>query len=186
MRSTPWPNETLRTVNDARVPPRWMPITTPSKIWMRSLSPSRTFTWTFTVSPARIAGRWASCGCSMRSIAPMSKLLQDVSFFFVQFRVRQQFRPPFERAAQRLALTPPPDLGMIPRQQHVRYANGLVAQRPHFSRARELREIEQPARERILRHRLLVADHARHEPRDRVEHDERRQFAAGQHVVTDR
>ena len=30
MRSTPWPNDTLRTVNDARVPPRCTPMTTPS------------------------------------------------------------------------------------------------------------------------------------------------------------
>ena len=36
IRSTPWPNDTLRTVNDARVPPRCWPMTTPSKIWMRS------------------------------------------------------------------------------------------------------------------------------------------------------
>src|SRR5262245_51215163 len=78
MRSTPWPNDTLRTVNDARVPPRCSPITTPSKIWMRSLSPSRTRTCTRTVSPDRIAGRSASCVFSTSSIAlialPPSKL----------------------------------------------------------------------------------------------------------------
>ena len=51
MRSTPWPNDTLRTVNVARVPPRCMPMTMPSNTWMRSLSPSRTFTCTRTVSP---------------------------------------------------------------------------------------------------------------------------------------
>ena len=44
MRSTPWPNDTLRTVKDARTPPRCMPITMPSYTWMRSLSPSRTLT----------------------------------------------------------------------------------------------------------------------------------------------
>ena len=57
MRSTPWPNDTLRTVNVARAPPRCMPITMPSNTWMRSLSPSRTFTCTRTVSPGLIAGR---------------------------------------------------------------------------------------------------------------------------------
>ena len=40
MRSTPTPYETLRTVNEARDPPRCWPITTPSKICTRSLSPS--------------------------------------------------------------------------------------------------------------------------------------------------
>src|SRR5215470_19303871 len=119
MRSTPWPNETLRTVNDARVPPRCMPMTTPSKIWMRSLSPSRTRTWTLTVSPAFIAGRSASCDFSTSSIAPMSQLLQYLQLFFVQSRLGQQIRPPFERAGQRLALPPPPNLRVVPRQQHV-------------------------------------------------------------------
>ena len=64
MRSTPWPNDTLRTVNEARVPPRCMPMTMPSKIWMRSLSPSRTFTCTRTVSPDFIAGRSVICDFS--------------------------------------------------------------------------------------------------------------------------
>ena len=64
MRSTPWPNDTLRTVNVARAPPRCMPITMPSNTWMRSLSPSRTFTWTRTVSPGLIAGRW----CQLRAL----------------------------------------------------------------------------------------------------------------------
>ena len=61
MRSTPWPNDTLRTVNVARVPPRCMPMTMPSNTWMRSLSPSRTFTCTRTVSPGLIAGRSQRC-----------------------------------------------------------------------------------------------------------------------------
>src|SRR5688572_4929950 len=69
IRSTPCPNETLRTVNDERAPPRCSPITIPSKIWMRSLSPSRTLTWTRTVSPDFIAGRSASCDFSTSSIA---------------------------------------------------------------------------------------------------------------------
>ncbi len=51
MRSTPCPNDTLRTVNEARAPPRCIPMTMPSKIWMRSLSPSRTFTCTARCRP---------------------------------------------------------------------------------------------------------------------------------------
>src|SRR4029453_13578257 len=72
MRSTPWPKETLRTVNDARRPPRCMPITMPSKIWMRSLSPSRTFTCTRTVSPDFMSGRSVNCDFSTASIAFMT------------------------------------------------------------------------------------------------------------------
>src|SRR5262245_19369914 len=147
MRSTPWPKETLRTVNDARVPPRWRPITTPSKIWMRSLSPSRTFTCTLTVSPAFIAGRSASCDFSTNSIAPMSKLLQDLSFFIVQTCIGQQIRPPLERACQGGALPPAPNLRVIARQQNLRHAQVGNLRRP-----RELRKVEQPAAERILRH----------------------------------
>src|SRR5262249_41731288 len=72
IRSTPWPNDTLRTVNVARAPPRCIPITMPSNTWMRSLSPSRTFTCTFTVSPGLIAGRLASCPRSTVSTAFMT------------------------------------------------------------------------------------------------------------------
>src|SRR5712691_9211067 len=122
MRSTPCPNDTLRTVNDARVPPRCSPITTPSKIWMRSLSPSRTFTCTRTVSPALIAGRSASCVFSTSSIAPISrsfKLSQQRGFLFVEDRAVQQIGTPRQRAAQRLALAPAANLRVVARQQHV-------------------------------------------------------------------
>src|SRR6476619_2044340 len=123
MRSTPWPNDTLRTVNEARVPPRCWPITTPSKIWMRSLSPSRTFTCTRTVSPDFIAGRSVSCGFSTSSIAPIIPSVLQFSkylpLFVVQHRVRQEVGPPCQRPADRLSLPPAPDLRVISRQQHV-------------------------------------------------------------------
>src|SRR5688572_20120365 len=120
---------------------------------MRSLSPSRTFTCTRTVSPDFIAGRPASCDCSTSSMAPIStppaapsgplcdtltgtslvrpsatgllgpalflvlrdELAQNRFFLVVQSRVRQQIRPLRERSRDRLALAPPPDLGMVPR-----------------------------------------------------------------------
>src|SRR6185436_8835573 len=56
MRSTPMPPETLRTVNIWREPPPLREMTMPWKIWMRSLSPSLTFTWTLTVSPGAKLG----------------------------------------------------------------------------------------------------------------------------------
>src|SRR3954449_8579414 len=121
MRSTPCPNETLRTVKDARVPPRCMPMTTPSNTWMRSLSPSRTLTCTLTVSPDFIAGRSANCDFSTNSIALMTRsfdLSQQLHFFVVQTRPGQQIRPPRQRPAQRLALAPLLDLGMVARHQH--------------------------------------------------------------------
>src|SRR5438067_2183913 len=132
-RSTPWPNDTLRTVNDARVPPRWTPMTTPSKIWMRSLSPSRTFTWTRTVSPDFIAGRSANCDFSTSSIAPMIPRLsflqlcgpavlqfsQNLFLFFVQNRAVQQVRPPLDRPCHRLPLPPATDFGVVSRKQDV-------------------------------------------------------------------
>src|ERR1700704_327980 len=122
MRSTPCPNDTLRTVNDARVPPRCRPMTIPSKIWIRSLSPSRTFTCTRTVSPDLIAGRSVSCDFSTSSIAPMAcsfKLAQDFLLFFVQSRARQEVGAPVERPAQRFPLPPATDFGVVARQQHV-------------------------------------------------------------------
>src|SRR5437762_13134843 len=119
MRSTPWPNETFRTVKDARVPPRCRPITTPSKICVRSLSPSRTFTCTRTVSPAFIAGRSVNWGFSTSSIALMSQLLQNGFLFVVQARSGQQVGAPIERPRQRLALAPPPNLAVVARQQHL-------------------------------------------------------------------
>src|SRR5215813_14812508 len=89
---------------------------------MRSLSPSRTFTCTRTVSPAFIAGRSASCDFSTSSIAPITrsfKLSQQLQFFFVQNRIVQQIRPSIQRPAQRLALAPAADLRVVPGQQHV-------------------------------------------------------------------
>ena len=187
MRSTPWPNDTLRTVNDARAPPRCMPMTMPSKIWMRSLSPSRTFTCTRTVSPDFMAGRVVSCDFSTSSIAlivlsPVPSESRPASPLLVVERRRvQQLRTPLKRPPQRRHLPPPPNLLVVPRQQHV--GHFLPGE---LRRARVVRVIEQPARKRVLFHRPDVADHARHQPADRVDHDQRRQLAAAQHVIANR
>src|SRR5262245_62965498 len=129
---------------------------------MRSLSPSRTFTCTRTVSPALIAGRSASCDFSTSSIAPISrsfKLSQQLQFFFVQDRNIQEIRPSIEGAAQRLPLPPPANLRMVPGQQHLRdleHALTLGQGRRaanvdrDLRRPRVLRKVEQAAAERIL------------------------------------
>src|SRR5712692_883649 len=166
MRSTPCPNDTLRTVKDARVPPRCRPMTTPSKIWMRSLSPSRTLTCTLTVSPDFIAGRSVSCDCSTSSMTPMfhgsftqvdrsallpdsvtpgDELAQDLAFLFVQLGGRQEIRAPRQRPRHGLAFAPPPNLGVIARQQHI----GHLQRRSAHSTYRQflgpcvLREVQQ-------------------------------------------
>src|SRR5688500_6601534 len=197
MRSTPWPNDTLRTVNVARAPPRCIPITMPSKTWMRSLSPSRTFTWTRTVSPARMSGRFVRCVCSIVSIAFITVLLgrpwrppvfevfpprvQPLAIRRVQVGAGQQIRPPRQRAAQPFAPPPFVDLGMMPREEHLRHRLAAPHRRPGV-----VRVIEQPAAERIRRHRRRVPDYAGHEPHHRVEHDQRGQLAARQPVIADR
>src|SRR4051812_45957442 len=203
MRSTPWPNDTLRTVNDARVPPRCTPITTPSKTWMRSLSPSRTFTCTRTVSPDFIAGRSINCAFSTNSSALMAdsqnwstsrwtlrtvgpefhrlQLRQYRPLFVVERRGFEQLRPSRQRPRDRLPLAPSPDLRMVPGHQHLGHPL-----RSHRGGSSVVRKIEQAAAERILRHGLIVADNTWHEPRDRIDDDERGQLASAQHVVANR
>src|SRR6201999_4370312 len=56
VRSTPTPNEILRTVKVSRMPPFWRRITTPWNTWTRSREPSMTRTWTFRLSPGRKSG----------------------------------------------------------------------------------------------------------------------------------
>src|SRR6185503_8655259 len=126
MRSTPWPNEILRTVNDARAPPRCMPMTTPSNTCTRSLSPSRTFTCTRTVSPDFIAGRSVICDLSTISIAPMgdsllrfNQLAQDFLLFDIQFGAGQQIGPPHQRQFNRLPLSPLANLPVMAGYQHI-------------------------------------------------------------------
>src|SRR4051794_12482193 len=200
MRSTPWPNDTLRTVNDARVPPRCMPITTPSKIWMRSLSPSRTFTWTRTVSPDFIAGRSVNCVFSTSSMALMFLLLQlpqNSPFFIVERRCIQQVGPQRQCARDRFPFAPAPNRGVVSRQQHLGYppplrrdAPGAVrrvaGRRVDLGRTRVLGKVQQPPVERIVHHRLLIPHHSWNEPGDRIDNHQRRHFSAAQHVIPDR
>ena len=56
IRSTPIPNDTLRTVIALFTPLPFIAITMPSKTWILSLLPSVTLTLTFTVSPDAILG----------------------------------------------------------------------------------------------------------------------------------
>src|SRR5229473_6851113 len=93
---------------------------------MRSLSPSRTFTCTRTVSPAFICGRSVSCVFSTISIAPMGgsllafhQLSQDLLLFHIQLGSGQQLRTFAQRELQRAPLPPPPDFPVVPGYQDV-------------------------------------------------------------------
>src|SRR3954453_16174577 len=69
VRSTPTPNDCLRTVNVSREPAPCRLITMPSKTWIRRRWPSITWKCTRTVSPALNCGRFGrSWRCSMDSM----------------------------------------------------------------------------------------------------------------------
>src|SRR5690242_372198 len=69
VRSTPTPNDCLRTVNVSRTPAPWRLSTIPSKTCTRRRWPSITWKCTRTVSPALNGGRFVrSWRCSMLSI----------------------------------------------------------------------------------------------------------------------
>ena len=86
-----------------------------------------------------------------------------------------------QRQLNRLPLPPLANLAVMARDQHV--GNFPV---PELRRPRVVRIVEQPARKRIAGDRIFVADDTRNQPRHRVDDDERRQFAAAEHVVADR
>ena len=68
MRSTPTPNDCLRTVNVSLAPAPRRAITTPSNTWVRRRVPSTTWKWTRTRSPGANRGIRLSWRCSMLSM----------------------------------------------------------------------------------------------------------------------
>src|SRR4029079_14976449 len=66
VRSTPTPNDCLRTVNVSRTPAPWRLSTIPSKTCTRRRWPSITWKWTRTVSPALQGGRFVRSWCCSR------------------------------------------------------------------------------------------------------------------------
>src|SRR3990170_534320 len=185
-----------RTVNEALTPSPRLRITTPSKTWIRSFSPSTTLTDTRTVSPGtRPARSFFSCPASTMRIACMIRgsLLEIVLgrpalaeprhpllLFRREVRRLQQIPPTLPRPPDGHDALPPLDPGVIARAQHFR--NGAA---PEHLWARVLRMLEQAPRERIPRGRPLVAQGAGQKPRHRFAYDQRRRLAARQHVVAD-
>src|SRR5216683_7344348 len=85
-------------------------------------------------------------------------------------------------AFERLGFAPRADLRMIAAQEDLRHPHSAELLRP-----RVMRIFEQTARaERLLAKRFRVADHARYQPRDRLDHDHRGKLAAAQHVIANR
>src|SRR5438094_4584099 len=197
MRSTPTPYDTLRTVNVELSWPRFRRMTTPSKIWMRSLSPSLIFVCTRTVSPTRNAGTWPRASgltffCSTSSIAfarifaPLLRTcLCRVSYCSLKTKESSSFFSLEEpqvlgRQAQLLEQV---GAALLRAQERLAPAPsrdaGVVPaeQRLRYPRAAELGRpgVLRPLQhhlpgERLALGALLVAQHARHEPGCGLDH----------------
>src|SRR5688572_4535339 len=164
VRSTPSPEEILRTMNDEFRPRLRLAITMPSKAWTRLRSPSTTLTLTMTVSPGEKSGtlraRRLISSCSivrMRSISLAPVLLleffQQFSFVFAQPARGDQLGAPQPGPSQRLLQAPAPDVLMVPGQQDL----GNPCAGINF-RTRVLRAIEQAVGERLLQRRIGIAE----------------------------
>ena len=126
MRSTPWPNDTLRTVKDARVPAAVHPDDDAFENLDALFIAFANLDVHAHVSPD--FGRpLVSCDFSTNSIALIpdsfgalgDELAQNALLFFVQRRFAQQLRPTRQRAAQRLAFAPAANISVVARQQDV-------------------------------------------------------------------
>src|SRR5438309_822527 len=201
MRSTPTPYDTLRTVKVVMACARLRRMTTPSKIWMRSLSPSLILVCTLTVSPTRKSGmarRFSAFTfrCSTNSIAfariclaPSRNGPLGVPFFARSVKFHQQFPvfigqlvpleqvgPLAARAEQRLPAAPAGDGGVVSAQELSGHA--LAAE---FRRPRVVRRFQEAlALERFAARAVFVAQHARQQARHRVDDGQRREFTAGE------
>src|SRR5438270_8698729 len=205
MRSTPTPYETLRTVKVELRCPRFLRMTTPSKIWMRSLWPSLIFVCTRTVSPTRNAGTWfrasgftffssTSSIAFARIFAPLLRTcLCRVSYCSLKTKESSSFfsleQPQvLGREAQLLEQVGAP----FPRAQErlppapARDAGVVPAEQglrdpgtAELRRPGVLRSLQHHlAGERLVRRALLVAQDAWQEPRHRLDHRHGRDLAS--------
>src|SRR5437660_169657 len=210
MRSTPTPYDTLRTVKVELRCPRFLRMTTPSKIWMRSLSPSLIFVCTRTVSPTRNAGTWPRASgltffCSTSSIAfarifaPLLRTcLCRVSYCSLKTKESSSFfsleQPQIlGRETQLLEQVRAP----FPRAQQglppapARDAGVVPAEQrrrdaraAEFGRSGVLRPLQHHlARERLAGGALLVPQDAGDQPRDRLDHRQRGDLASLQDEI---
>src|SRR5581483_5081155 len=208
VRSTPTPYETRRTVKVARAPSPRRRMTTPSKIWTRSFSPSMTFTCTRTVSPGANAvrsrsrlsipasttaiaslpipvssvPRWrARASRALRCQLLSRQLVQPGPLLAGERHPLEEVGPALERAAERLAAPPAGDPAVVPRQEDLG-----DRQPPEVGGPGVLGVVEPPGRERLVGRPGRIAEDAGQQADHRVHDDQRGQLAAGQHVVPDR
>src|SRR3990172_6973326 len=151
-----------RTVKEAPLPPPRLRITTPSNACSRSFSPSMTLTQTLTVSPGRKPPRsfLSSPASTMRiaSIIGSLPLVHEVRWhsalaepigplllFRRQIGRLEQLGPALPCPPDGHQAPPAGDPAVVPGEQDLRHLPVVE----HF-RPRELRVLEQPARERVL------------------------------------
>src|SRR4051794_10265753 len=205
VRSTPTPKLTFRTVNVSRTPPPCRRMTTPWKTWMRSRLPSRTRTWTLTVSPGRNSGtslrREAasieSRVCMVTVLAPERAQARSMCFGrrlstvpqqagqWKNSRSAEQVRPVLLGAPQRLLAPPPLDRRVVAGDEHAGHLQPTPARRPRVGRRLQEGATVGTLRERLLDHRRRVAHEAGKQPSDGLDDDERRDLSAGEHVVAE-
>src|SRR3954466_3850497 len=169
-------------------------MTTPSKIWMRSLSPSLILVCTLTVSPTRNSGTWPRTSgftfrCSTSSIA-FARIFVPSSLDYrspknqssSSLLLPEEIRAPLARARERLLLAPARDPRVIAGQEYIGYL-----QPAELRRAGVLRPLEQAlAGEALALCGELVPQHTREQPRHRVHNRQRSDLPAREHEIAQR
>ncbi|EGE57287.1 hypothetical protein RHECNPAF_4460059 [Rhizobium etli CNPAF512] len=103
------------------------------------------------------------------------------SAVFLGFSLLEEIRPPLPRQLHRLLVAPLFDGAVVARCQDGRNFPAFPLLRPRI-----MRMFQQSAFKAFMQAGKIVAHHAGQDADDRIEHDQRRRLAAGQHVVTDR
>src|SRR5262245_13438028 len=93
----------------------------------------------------------------------------------------EEIGPAGERHLERLLPAPARDGGMVTAEENVRDSHAAKV-----LRARVLRMLEQTVGEGIVLRRARVPERAGEQPNDGVDHHERGELAAAEHVVADR
>src|SRR6266567_4579915 len=135
----------------ARASPRRCAMTTPSKIWMRSLSPSLILVCTRTESPALNSGMsFRTYFCSMTAMALRSMIrsplqlvvsgLDEPEVIFCRPEPLEEVGPFLTGGAQRFAPPPPLDAPVISREEDLRNLHPPVLRGPGV-----VRVLQQPA-----------------------------------------
>src|SRR6185369_5418921 len=142
-----------RTVKVSLRPRPRRPMTTPEKIWIRSLSPSTTLVWTRTESPTlNLAGSLRNCSDSI--LSSNAWFISSFSFSMLRRIARararlagfvQQIRATLGGASFGLVRSPLFDLRVMTGQQHFGHCHPAV-----YGRPRVMRILQQPVAEGLV------------------------------------